>query len=485
MYLNTGRNIEASFGEAQCTNLIVEDTTATCITSSLQMNEQVSVFLTMTFDGVEKTFEDFTFTYYPNPIIDGIDRTVSIMSGGLDLKLSGQRFDLIQEPRVIVSSLTTDASNSELCKRMGVHLICSTPSFPDNVLSTRKRRAAHDAIKANLSFDFDGYIIDYGLMDYYPDPIYESFSGPDGIYESDNSRLEIAGVILNLASIKDDVRVVLSTDGVCHVDDLEIDVLRCRLPNEKPQPGNVNGTVEPEPTQDLPAVTVFHGNLVFYPGYVKYSTTPIDTGDIVGAVIATALLIFILVIIGVIIFRRSHQQINKQVHEFAMLEKKIQERVETAFYELQADMSEVEEQVSHLGVPFVNALDYSKNMLFAGLAVLPPTTDPEYMNSDLETAMIMFSRQLSNPDFLSTFIKHLEEQRKSKRQDRINIASLITALLVTEGKFGYFTETLFKLLEENIEEVAESGRARSLFRGLRPSLKSSSPTGSPSACINI
>ena len=48
-----------------------------------------------------------------------------------------------------------------------------------------------------------------------------------------------------------------------------------------------------------------------------------------------------------------------------------------AFHELQADMSEVEEQISHLGVPFVNALDYSKNMLFAGLAVLPPTTDPE------------------------------------------------------------------------------------------------------------
>ncbi|XP_030838905.1 plexin-B1-like isoform X2 [Strongylocentrotus purpuratus] len=428
------------------------------------MNEQVSEFLTMTFDGVEKTFEDFTFTYYPNPIIDGIDRTVAIMSGGLDIKLTGQRFDVIQEPRIIVSSLTTNASDSELCNGTETLLICPTPSFPDEGISARRRRATNGVMTANLTFDFDGYIIDDGLIEYYPDPMYESFIGPNRIYESGNSRLEIAGMNLDLASTEDDIQVLLGPDGVCDVDDLEIDVLRCQLPNKKPQPGNINGTVEPGPTQDLPAVTVIHGNLVFYPGYVKYSTTSINIGAIVGAVIGTALLIFILVIIGAIIFRRSHQRLNKQVQVFEMLEKKIQDRVETAFHELQADMSEVEEQISHLGVPFVNALDYSKNMLFAGLAVLPPTTDPEYMNSDLETAMIMFSRQLGNPDFLTNFIKQLEEQRKPKRRDRVNIASLITALLVTEGKFGYFTETLFKLLEESIEEGAESGRARSLFR---------------------
>eukprot|EP00057_Strongylocentrotus_purpuratus_P011937 XP_011666411.1 PREDICTED: plexin-A4-like [Strongylocentrotus purpuratus] len=329
MYLNTGRNIETTFGEAQCTNLIVEDTTATCVTSSLQMNEQVSVFLTMTFDGVEKTFEDFTFTYYPNPIIDGIDRTVSIMSGGLDIKLTGQRFDVIQEPRIIVSSLTTNASDSELCNGTETILICPTPSFPDNGISARRRRATNGVMTANLTFDFDGYIVDGGFIEYYPDPIYESFIGPNRIYESGNSRLEIAGMNLDLASTEDDIQVLLGPDGVCDVDDLEIDVLRCQLPNKKPQPGNINGTVESGPTQDLPAVMVIHGNLVFYPGYVKYSMTSINIGVIVGAVIATALLIFILVIISAVIFRRSHQQLNKQVQVFEMLEKKIQNRVET------------------------------------------------------------------------------------------------------------------------------------------------------------
>ena len=44
---------------------------------------------------------------------------------------------------------------------------------------------------ANLTFDFDGYIVDGGFLEYYPDPMYESFSGPNRIYESSNGRLDI------------------------------------------------------------------------------------------------------------------------------------------------------------------------------------------------------------------------------------------------------------------------------------------------------
>ncbi|XP_063968174.1 plexin-A4-like [Lytechinus pictus] len=465
MYLNTGRIIEARFGAAQCNELKFENSTMTCITSGITNTEETSAKLIMSFDEVERMFEDYSFTYKVNPVIMNIGTHKSILSGGIDIKVTGERFDLIQEPRVLVTSLTTNATRSEECNGTDTLLICPTPSFPDDVIPNRRRRAVNDTIEANLAFDFDGYIIDGGLIEYYSDPLYYSFGGSDRIYESGNSRLEIEGMNLNLASTEDDVTVLIGPDDVCDVDDLETDVLRCQLPEKKPQPGNINGTVEPGPTQGLPAVTVFHGNLVFYPGYVDYSTTTINVGLIVGIVLGVAVfVIIVLVVVGVILYRRSHQNISKQVREIEMLEKKIQGRVQTAFHELQTDMSEVEEQIGHLGVPFANALDYLKNMLFAGLAILPPTTDPEYLNSDLETAMIMFSRHLSNPDFLTNYIKHIEEQRKTQRRDRVNIASLITTVLITEGKFGYFTETLFKLLEECIEEGAESGRAKSLFR---------------------
>nr|XP_054772214.1 plexin-A2-like [Lytechinus pictus] len=464
MYLNTGRIIEARLGEARCNDLMFENSTTTCITSGITNNEETSAKLIMSFDGVERLFGKYSFTYKVNPVISVIGTPKSILSGGIDIEVTGERFDLIQEPTVLVTSLTTNATRSEECNGTDTLLICLTPSYPDDVIPNRRRRAVNDTIEANLAFDFDGYIIDGGLIEYYPDPLYYSFGGSDRIYESGNSRLEIEGMNLDLASTGDDVTVLIGPDGVCDVDDLETDVLRCQLPEKRPQPGNINGTVEPGPTQGLPAVTVFHGNLVFYPGYVNYSTTTIDVGLIVGIVGVAVFVIIVLVVVGVILYRRSHQKISKQVREIEMLEKKIQGRVQTAFHELQTDMSEVEEQIGHLGVPFANALDYLKNMLFAGLAILPPTTDPEYLNSDLETAMIMFSRHLSNPDFLINYIKHLEEQRKTQRRDRVNIASLITTVLITEGKFGYFTETLFKLLEECIEEGAESGRAKSLFR---------------------
>ena len=44
---------------------------------------------------------------------------------------------------------------------------------------------------ANLSFDFDGYVIDGGTVEYFPDPVYENFSGNSRIYKSANKRLEI------------------------------------------------------------------------------------------------------------------------------------------------------------------------------------------------------------------------------------------------------------------------------------------------------
>ena len=54
--------------------------TALCTTSSLEMNEQVTLSLTMTFDGLVKPFDGYSFIYNPNPIIDGEYRTESIMS---------------------------------------------------------------------------------------------------------------------------------------------------------------------------------------------------------------------------------------------------------------------------------------------------------------------------------------------------------------------------------------------------------------------
>ena len=40
--------------------------------------------------------------------------------------------------------------------------------------------------------------------------------------------------------------------------------------------------------------------------------------------------------------------------------------LDSAFNDLQLDMSEVEQQVRGLGIPFVNTKDYARNILFSG-----------------------------------------------------------------------------------------------------------------------
>eukprot|EP00057_Strongylocentrotus_purpuratus_P013223 XP_011667697.1 PREDICTED: plexin-B1-like [Strongylocentrotus purpuratus] len=381
MYLNTGRNIEASFGEAQCNNLIVDDTTVLCITSSLQMNEQIAVPLTMTFDGLVKRFEDYSFIYNPNPIINGKYRTESILSGGLDIKLTGQRFDLIQEPRIIVSSLTTDASNSKLCNGTETILICPTPSFPDDGISTRRRRATNGVMTANLTFDFDGYIVDGGLIEYYPDPMYESFSGPNRIYASSNGRLDITGINLDLASTEDDVQVLLGPNGVCHVDVLEIDVVRCQLPEKQPLAGYENGSLGQGPSKNLPAVTVLHGNVRFSPGFVSAWAT--EGNPLIVIVIPVAIIVPILIIIPMIIlawwFRKKQLEVKRAKEEVKMIRMNILKRVREVS-NTSLDLSEADERVQKQGVPFVGNVRYVTMMLFAGLGIHPESTEPEIRN---------------------------------------------------------------------------------------------------------
>eukprot|EP00057_Strongylocentrotus_purpuratus_P021812 XP_011676286.1 PREDICTED: plexin-B1-like [Strongylocentrotus purpuratus] len=459
MYLNTGRNIEASFGEAQCNNLIVEDTTATCITSSLQMNEQVSVFLTMTFDGVEKTFEDFTFTYYPNPIIDGIDRTVSIMSGGLDIKLTGQRFDFIQEPRIIVSSLTTDASNSKLCNGTETLLICPTPSFPDDGISTRRTRATNGVMTANLTFDFDGYIVDGGLIEYYPDPMYESFIGPNRIYESGDSRLEIAGINLNLASTEDDILVLLGPNGVCDVDDLEIDILRCQLPEKRPLAGYANGSLGQGPSKNLPAVTVLHGNLRFSPGFVSASAT--EGNPLIAIVIPGVIVVPISIIIPMIFlvwwFRKKQLEVKRAKEEVKMIRMNILKRVREVS-NTSLDLSEADDRVQKQGVPFVGHVQYVTMMLFAGLGIHPETTEPEYMEDFMEHSLISFYRMLKEKAGMIEFIRQLENKKTGLGRERELIASLLAITFVSEGKSIHFTNVLTSLVEDEIVTASKSRR---------------------------
>ncbi|XP_072180982.1 plexin-A4-like [Diadema setosum] len=462
-FLTSGRNVIAQFGAAECIDMARSLNETSCTTTKSPEGSQV---LTMTFDGTQLTTTD-VFTFRPNPVITGLDRKQSIMSGGLDIIITGERFDLIQMPVIKAVSQTTGAETSEICNGDGsaTVLTCPSPSYPGDTTS-RRRRQSEEGLTASLQFDFDGFLINWTeIITYFPDPVYYNFDGPDSIFFLPASNLlEINGSNLDLASNENDVQVFVGGDGICVVRILESEKLICEMPEKAPSAGFRNGSLGEGPTRNLPAVHVSQGNLGFSVGYVQYPTG-LPLGAIIGGACGGAVLIIIvMVLVGVGLYRRSYENLDRQAQELELVEKKIQQKVEAAFHDLQADMSEVEEQVKGLGIPFVNTQDYTRNMLFSGLDVLPATSDPEYLDADLERAMIMFSRQLGNKDFLTNFIHELEDKRRSHRRDRVNIASLITVILVSEGKFEYFTKILLTLLEEKIADSADTGNMRSLFR---------------------
>ncbi|XP_071499413.1 plexin-A1-like, partial [Diadema antillarum] len=78
--------------------------------------------------------------------------------------------------------------------------------------------------------------------------------------------------------------------------------------------------------------------------------------------------------------------------------------------------------------------------------------------------MLKFSHLLGQKDFLVRFIDRLEERNHHNKRARVNFASLITVILVTEGKMAYLTEVLMSYLKRDVERAAEKGHMVSLFK---------------------
>ncbi|XP_063952485.1 plexin-B1-like [Lytechinus pictus] len=457
--LDTGRDITARFGDADCKVINVERTSAICMTSEITENNQVSVTLTMVFDGVEREFNGYQFSYMPNPRIDDIDTTATIMAGGLDIILTGDRFDLIQEPLIEVTSLATSASNSELCNGTATILICPTPSFPDNDSSSTRKRRAPDSMTANLTFDFDGYIIDGGTIEYFPDPVYYSFSADGAIYSSKNQRLEINGMNLDLASTEDDVQVFLGPDGECNVDFLKVDILGCQLPETQPQPGYLNGTQGAGGTRNLPAVTILHGNLVFHPGFVSAwaSNNNSQLAAIISIAVVGIIVTITLMVIVLIWLRKKQRLAQRAKEEVEMVRSNILKRIQEVS-NTSLDLSGADDRVQKHGVPFRGHVDYVTMMLFKGLGVHPETTDPEYMEDFMEHSVISFYRMLKKKDNLMDFIRQLERKKEHHGREREIIASLLAISLISEGMAIHFTDVLLSLVEDEIRKASESRR---------------------------
>ncbi|XP_072180404.1 plexin-A1-like [Diadema setosum] len=469
--LHTGRNITASVGGSSCTVMPFNETLVQCVTSGASENSSGAVILK--FDGaVRQSIQQFT--YRSNPTIAVVQGLKSIASGGINITIRGEGFGIVQTA-LLIATLTAEppVSSTVHCIPKGDdELVCPSPSLSANQSSRRrrsrevgrKRRRRSDVEEASLTLSLDGFEIDLpDTLAIYPDPVYDPFVGLRPI--AADTALKLTGSYLDSAVTKSDVQVKIGPED-CKVLSIEADQLYCEPPLTQPAAGNELGVLGNGTFQQYPAVTVLHGsNLRFHLGYVNYST-----GNsfsiimvIVVAVLVVVAVIFILIAVS-IYGRRVHQDKLKSAEDALIrLEVRLKDKATEAFHDLQRDMSGLKEQLEGVGMPFVSGADYIRNMLFWGLKVQPMTKDPELPQEHVRQAMLAFSKRLGEKEFLMSYIRELDDAKSLQQKDRVNIASLLTVILTTEGKFHYLTNVMLRLMEEKIEESDEN-RLKQLFR---------------------
>ncbi|XP_072181550.1 plexin-A4-like [Diadema setosum] len=403
----------------------------------------------------------------PNPVITGLDGTQSIMSGGLYVTVTGERFDLIQMPVIKAVSQATGAETLAICNGNGsaTLLSCPSPPYPGDT-ALRRRRQSEEGLTASLQFDFDGFVINWSdIITYFPDPVYYKFDGPDLIfYLPENNLLELKGSNLDLASSKDDVQVFIGGDGKCDVQILESEKLICKMPDSAPTRGFRNGSLGGGVTRNLPAVHVVNGNLEFLPGFVK-TNSELNILPIVISVMAVAILVmlFVFVVVGRRLTKKRREA-NQVREELELGRRRLRSRLREV-PDTKLELTNVDERVKKYDIPFRDHNQYVTVMLFGGLGVRPETSDPEYMEDFMEQSLMSFYRSLKNEDTVVDVIKVLDVKSQNRQPtNRELIASLLSLAYLSEGKSIYFSKLISLLVRDRVKTTARSsGRLERLF----------------------
>ncbi|XP_071476429.1 plexin-A4-like [Diadema antillarum] len=469
-HLDTGSEITAMFGNTSC--VFEGDKTnekATCRTT--EGESLVRVPLTIYFDGAPRHSTDL-FTFQSNPVITSLSTEKTIVAGGTRIVVTGTGFDAIQSASLVVSLVGGNGENYSLrgpCyPNNATTITCTSPAIPTAGLynmapGSRRRRATEvsEMARGTMTLILDGHNItlDNELV-YYRNPVYDAFE--DGVVDYGET-IVIKGKYLNAASTKEDVVVEVGIDNGTILS-LGPEVLLFTPPPKQPQLRTDNNS-----TKNMPLVVVRHGTSHVI-GYIDYSKVK-DNSMMTMIIIISAIggTIVIIVLIFICLYFTSKRNFKKELArvEIAMaeMEDTFKNEATKAFIDIQQDMTGIKDQLKDLGgMPFVSSQDYVRNMLFVGQGMQPLTVDPQLPEENLKKAMTDFSKLLNNKDFLLVFIRSLDEDKKLQMKERQNIASLLTVVLVLEGKLSYLTEVMLTLMLEEITTAADTERYRQLFK---------------------
>ena len=449
--LDIGSKVMVYLDEVAC-DLDPRQTTSHSIVcrTGFVSEERVTQNLTVVIDGGVKQIHS-PFFYTPNPVVHDLKPLTSFFSGGRVITIHGEYFDSISSSNFIVYD--EDGSSYESsCHIYNSRLMeCKTPSIKKAI---DKRSVDSDALDLRVGLRMDNvssllelynpYTNRNYMLHYVRDPRYVNFTNNLKVYNGD--ALVIEGDRLNLASDESDVRVTIG-DEYCNITSITSTQLLCFPPVHQPPSA--------EASNDLPEVTVHVGpSLRYHLGYVQYNMSDEDfmSSEIIGAISAITAILVAVGIVVLIVMKHKSSQVEREYKriqiQMDLLENNVRSECKQAFAELQTDMTDLTMELETTGIPFIAHRKYVMNVFFPGVVDHPVLLKqlPEWQssNSMFGFSMVQFEQLLMNKTFLITLIDTVERQPSFGIRDRVNLASLLSIVLMT--KMDYFSDVLKTLL---------------------------------------
>ncbi|XP_066903023.1 plexin-A2 isoform X1 [Halyomorpha halys] len=463
-YMNAGSSIRAFIDELPCQIIKTEPNSTVCVTSASKHQRKGT--LKMKFDEGDRPFDKKFFEYIEDPEIDSVESGVTtgqikvakgIPAGGIRISVTGKNLNSVLNPRMYVfyedkmylSNCTAHSNTSMLCHSPKI-------SIPKDMYIDAER-------PVNLEFGFkmdnvsrvQNLSAQHGHFLLYPNPVYEKFDEEIKYYKSDY--LTINGQHLDRACQELDV-VVRIGSSYCNVTSLSRQQLTCRPPVE--QPPVLDDNTNPE-EDTLPQVKVIvGGELNYVIGKLSYASPAEFTGPLTKPIILGVMIIVVLLLVIFVVFlvayRRKSTESNRVLknmqEQMDILELRVAAECKEAFAELQTEMTDLTQDLTAGGIPFLDYRTYALKTLFPNMEdVVLQWERPELMRQ--EKGLRFFGSLILNKTFLLLFIRTLESNRYFSMRDRVNVASLIMVTL--QSKMDYCTDILKTLLAELIEKCME------------------------------
>ncbi|XP_072452533.1 plexin-B2 isoform X3 [Notamacropus eugenii] len=447
-----------------------------CVTGPCETLGEVSIEV---FYGSSLTAGNrVTFTYRENPVLKAFEPLRSFVSGGRNINITGQGFDLIQNFSMVVIAeplrswskrrkrqaqtplQATTVVGTTYTRYSDTKVIFSSPQVPDEP----------EAYNITTLLQMDGHRVllktEAGAFEYVPDPTFENFT--DGVKKQVNKLIHARGTNLNKAMTIHEAEAFVGAER-CFMKTLTETDLYCEPPEIQPPPKRRQ---KRDTTHNLPEFIVKFGAREWVLGRVEYDTR---MSDMPLSIILPLVIIPMVAIIAFSIYcywRKSQQaerEYEKIKSQLEGLEESVRDRCKKEFTDLMIEMEDQTNDVHEAGIPVLDYKTYTDRVFFLpskdgdkDVMITGKLDIPESRRQTVEQALNQFSNLLNSKSFLINFIHTLENQREFSARAKVYFASLLTVAL--HGKLEYYTDIMRTLFLELMEQYVDSKNPKLMLR---------------------